>query len=382
MSTPYRFWTPAAIAAATACNEVRIREAWPFITAALERFGIDDRPTQMAALATIAIETASTFAPVKEAFWLGDDYRASLRYAPFWGRGFIQLTWESNYRAAGKVLGVDLIGDPDLALFTEIAAPVLAWYFNTHGGGPLIPQAARRGDWREVRRLVQGGTDGLDRLVQIVSALGGSVTMPVIPFNPDAKCDVQNEDWKCALESVQWLLRSIGRNPDVNDPVQDAWLISELVPGIISRENGLNVATGVPLAEWVTRTYGVEMGFVAQASPVEFADVLAGAGVNPMMIGGRRYGPAGHWVGIRRADENGWLELANPAPNYTQTGTHLDPQEWADRGPWSCVWIDRMSTLEPAPPPPPPDPHVDLRQRVRAVLEDAGAQIDALLAET
>lgn len=53
----------------------------------------------------------------------------------------------------------------------EVAADVLARYFDTHGGAPLIPAAARRGDWREVRRLVQGGSAGLDELVACVDAL-------------------------------------------------------------------------------------------------------------------------------------------------------------------------------------------------------------------
>jgi hypothetical protein len=397
VSDPWRFWSPSAIAAATGAPRANVEATWPLVHAALTARGIADRPVQIAALATIGVETGS-FRPIPE-IASGDAYegRADLgntqpgdgrRYK---GRGFIQITGRANYRTYGDALGVDLVGDPDLALDPEIAARIFAVYFTNHyirwepAPHPLMScvDLARAGEWRGVRVAVNGGTNGLTLFLGIVSTLEASTEAPVavIPFNPDATCDVQNEDWKCALESIQWLLRSIGRNPDVNDPVQDAWLIGELVPGIIGRDVGLKDASGRTLAAWLNRTYGQEMGFEAHAADVEFADVLAGAGVNPTMIGGRRYGPSGHWVGVRRADENGWLELANPAPNFTNTGTHLDPQEWAARGPWSAVYIDRLAMLgseqPPPPPPPPPPPAQDTRLvRARAKMMEAVAILD------
>src|SRR5690606_6701822 len=45
------------------------------------------------------------------------------------GRGFIQLTGEGNYSAAGEFLGIDLLAEPDLAL-DEMASPAIAaWYW-------------------------------------------------------------------------------------------------------------------------------------------------------------------------------------------------------------------------------------------------------------
>ena len=45
------------------------------------------------------------------------------------GRGFIQLTGEVNYRAAGRFLGVDLLGNPDLAQNVMVSPAVAAWYW-------------------------------------------------------------------------------------------------------------------------------------------------------------------------------------------------------------------------------------------------------------
>ncbi len=51
------------------------------------------------------------------------------RYA---GRGLVQLTGRHNYQQAGQFLGLDLLGNPELALDPEVAARILIWGM---GGG-------------------------------------------------------------------------------------------------------------------------------------------------------------------------------------------------------------------------------------------------------
>lgn len=83
--------------------------------------------TQIAyVLATAYWETAHTMRPVKEAFWLSEDWRRqNLRYYPWYGRGYVQITWEDNYRRMGDMIGVDLITDPEKTLEPDIARPLL-----------------------------------------------------------------------------------------------------------------------------------------------------------------------------------------------------------------------------------------------------------------
>jgi len=79
-------------------------------------------------LATAEWETNKTFLPVKEAYYLGNSaeaYRKKLRYYPWYGRGFVQLTWKENYIKAGEKLGKDLITNPDRAMEPDTAAWVL-----------------------------------------------------------------------------------------------------------------------------------------------------------------------------------------------------------------------------------------------------------------
>lgn len=95
------------------------------------------------ALATAYHETAHTMQPVKE---FGGDRYFFRMYDPrgarsnlairngntqpgdgvrFAGRGFVQLTWRANYKRAGEKLGHDLVGNPDLAMRSDIAATIM-----------------------------------------------------------------------------------------------------------------------------------------------------------------------------------------------------------------------------------------------------------------
>jgi predicted chitinase len=163
------FWSSASMARATNCPHTAVETNWPAIHAELERRGVATQNVCAAVLATIAVETAHTFAPVQEAFWLDDGWRhANLRYAPHWGRGYVQLTWDYNYHAYGTALGIDLINNVDRAMEPDIAAAILAEYFVR----AKVAEAAERRDWREVRRRVQGGVDGLDELLRVINELG------------------------------------------------------------------------------------------------------------------------------------------------------------------------------------------------------------------
>lgn len=50
----------------------------------------------------------------------------------YYGRGFIQLTWGANYKAAGEALGVDLLEHPELVSQTDMACKTSLWYWDTN----------------------------------------------------------------------------------------------------------------------------------------------------------------------------------------------------------------------------------------------------------
>lgn len=176
------FWPPDLIAAVTHCPADAIAANWPLVYTALAAADQASRPSCAAAIGTIAIETASTFRPIHE---FGDAAYFERMYGPgssvgrqlgnlepgdgarYPGRGYIQLTGRANYRRYGTLLGVDLEADPDLALDPDIAARVFAAYWQ----GRDIQSQADQEDWAAVRRSVQGGSAGLDRLIQICQDL-------------------------------------------------------------------------------------------------------------------------------------------------------------------------------------------------------------------
>jgi hypothetical protein len=394
-SDPWEHFSAEQIATASGCPLDAVTEHWPRIVRQLALCGIADRPVQVAAIGTVAIETASTFRPIHEygteADWA--DYEGGPEYA---GRGFIQLTHRSNYRTFGEYVddlwhaggAIDLVARPDDALDPDVAAAVLATYFVHHTTlqGYSIPDAARAGDWEWVRRLVQGGDAGLSRLVRIASALEGAPMPTKVAFDANEPAHAQEESFDCSQEALEWALFAVGRRPS------DDWLENTMIDeGVMSKEQGLLDATGKGLADFVTRQYG-EFGFYANNEPsVTFDAVAAEIGPYPLLIGGRRWS---HWSGVRGYDAiRDILLLANPADGWQGVKQTMNRAQFDALGPFSMVRVlhpDLVPAAEPAPPapepapapPPAPEPAppamtlADVRARLLAIQDE----ITALLA--
>ncbi|WP_024969444.1 glycoside hydrolase family 19 protein [Microcystis aeruginosa] len=126
--------------------------------------------TQIAyVLATTQWETAQTFQPVREAFWLNEDWRRrNLRYHPYYGRGYVQLTWKTNYQKYGGILGIDLVNKPDLAMNQNVALFVLVHGFKTGAfTGRKITDYINnhQTDFLNARRCI----NGTDKMLQIAN---------------------------------------------------------------------------------------------------------------------------------------------------------------------------------------------------------------------
>jgi peptidoglycan hydrolase-like protein with peptidoglycan-binding domain len=93
------------------------------------RQGITKKDQIAYIIATTEHETAGSFEPVREAYFLGEpaaeNHRKGLRYYPYYGRGYVQLTWDYNYRFYSDLTGLDLISDPDLVMRPDVALFVI-----------------------------------------------------------------------------------------------------------------------------------------------------------------------------------------------------------------------------------------------------------------
>lgn len=122
-------------------------------------------------LATVYHETATTMQPLAE--YSG----RHKRYAPWYGRGHVQLTWEENYRKQQRKLGAmpyvqehgipyRVHDDRDLAMNPQTSALICVFGmrdgdFTGKGLDDYIEQGSV--DYRNARRIV----NGLDRAEQI-----------------------------------------------------------------------------------------------------------------------------------------------------------------------------------------------------------------------
>lgn len=125
-------------------------------------------------LATVFHETAKTMQPIEE-YGKGKNYRygkkikrSGIPYTLpdkiYYGRGYVQLTWFENYETMGRLLSVDLLNNPDLALQPVIAAKIMFEGMtkgNSHFGDFTSKSLENyfnetKEDWVNARRIING----------------------------------------------------------------------------------------------------------------------------------------------------------------------------------------------------------------------------------
>lgn len=372
MADPYEHFPADRIAAASACPVGNVLEHWPKIVAQLEHCGINERPVQVAVIGTTAIESASQFAPVREAFYLGEPkaehHRMTLSYYPYYGRGEIQLTHEGNYRTYGRKVAelwgaglddpaFDLVASPDNALDPDIAAAVMALYFRDTRALPTaswpkgygLVDASRANDFEWVRRLVYGGPDpkGAARIAQIAADLGTATA--TLAYNPGQPPERQVQDWVCSIRVTSWMLKSLGL------PVDIGALQDEMVPRYVNADVGLLDARGYGIAETLKAHLPADWhGRVHVFEHISWDELWSLAGRGPTGVGLRG---AYHWLNVAQQRPDGMMDAPNPAPNYPREGAIGDVlarDEFDRYGPASAVWINAEGVQSPPVDPPPP----------------------------
>lgn len=72
------------------------------------------------------------------------------------GRGLIQITGRTNYKACGEALGLDLINHPELLEKPQHACMSAAWFWATNGLNTL----ADAGNFNKITQRINGGLTG------------------------------------------------------------------------------------------------------------------------------------------------------------------------------------------------------------------------------
>jgi putative chitinase len=80
----------------------------------------------------------------------------------FRGRGLIQTTFKDNYAALANDWGVDVVSEPDILLEPDGAVVSACRFWRANGCNEL----AVEGKWNEVRRVINGGYNGLGEVAK------------------------------------------------------------------------------------------------------------------------------------------------------------------------------------------------------------------------
>jgi predicted chitinase/LysM repeat protein len=146
-----------------ALSDARAREVLPHLNRAMAEAGINTKQRQAMFLAQLGHESASFRYFEEIASGSAYEGRADLGNTQpgdgvrFKGRGPIQLTGRSNYRAAGRALGIDLENNPRRAADLDVGFRTAAWFWNSRS----LNTYADQGNFREVTRRINGGYNGL-----------------------------------------------------------------------------------------------------------------------------------------------------------------------------------------------------------------------------
>jgi len=152
-------------------NEKSASDCFDAVSDALDGLGILTPLTLVGVLSTVRVEVGRAFKPIEETYiapghaFVGATYEGRIDLGNiqfgdgnrFRGRGVGQITGRGNYTYYSKLLGVDLVNNPDLALGVIISTEILAHFFKDRGLNKLCDSK----NWVLLRQRYNGG-NGID----------------------------------------------------------------------------------------------------------------------------------------------------------------------------------------------------------------------------
>jgi predicted chitinase len=192
---------------------------FPFLTAAVNEFGIDQPARTAAFLAQLAHESAQF--RFMEEIW--GPTAAQRRYEPpgklagdlgntdagdgrrFKGRGPIQITGRANYRRFGDLLGLDLVSAPEQAALPDVAFRIAGLYWSKKGLNELADRVTAEA-FREITRRINGGFNGLaerERFYETAKAVLNVVGPGGVSFGIEEELDTVEPIFERGLEGMR-----------------------------------------------------------------------------------------------------------------------------------------------------------------------------------
>lgn len=159
-----------------------VKAILPSLHKSMELWGLTSRHSAIAIYATISTETSrwelireqgskEYFKKTYGKYYneLGPEDESGL--PKYRGASILQLTWPENFLAYSKAAkiaeGKKAYNNPNILLKPDVAADSLCHFFVINN----VYKAAADKDWEKVRRIINGGTNGLDVFIKHVKAL-------------------------------------------------------------------------------------------------------------------------------------------------------------------------------------------------------------------
>lgn len=157
-----------------------------------------------------------------------------------------------------------------------------------------------------------------------------NVPTPLI-YDPDTPAEFQTLSWTCSIRTTTWVLKSLGVQTTAGE-VYDL-----MVPTYANEAHGLLDSSGAGIVQVLADNFRLP---AANREGMSWEDLTAWASEGPVALGGEGWGPAGHWVAVRRVRKDGSLALANPAEGgYLGVNEQMSRSQFDELGPFSAVRI-------------------------------------------
>jgi putative chitinase len=285
-------------------------------------------------LATVKHECADRWQPIEE-FGKGKglkygnpvtvkDPQGNTFTNVYYGRGYVQLTWDWNYKAMGEKLGNRLLYEPRLALDPEVAYSIMSLgmrngSFTGKGLSKYIND--EQCDYVNARRIING-TDKAELIAgyarKLESILRGSVIaatdgVPIIPQpQPDAP-EAAGERFTVTAATL-----NVRSGPDKSNAVVGTVSQGTAVTAVAEQDGWRRITS--PVSGWVSAQYLEAVPTEQLTVTADSLNVRTGPGKTSEAIGTVSKGT----VVTAVAEQNGWKQIISPVSGWV-SAQYLQP---------------------------------------------------------
>ena len=280
-------------------------------------------------LATVKHECADRWLPIEE-FGKGKglkygtpvtvkDPQGNTFSHVYYGRGYVQLTWDWNYRSMGEKLGNRLLYEPQLALDPVVAYNIMSIGMrNGSFAGKGLPKYIndQECDYVNARRIING-TDKAQTIAgyatkleailraSIVASTDGVPNLPQTEPQP-APAPAAGGRFTVTADSL-----NVRSGPDKSNPAVGTVSRGTVVTAV-GEQNGWRQITA-PVAGWVSAQYLLAAAPAAQFTvTAESLNVRSGPDKSNAPVGTVSKGTVVTAIG----EQNGWRQITSPVAGW------------------------------------------------------------------